>query len=117
MSGSGVLEAYVRLKALRQNLPDHDVEMRFVNEFHQILDLLQASSGANLDSFRIPPGELKPIMVAGNYLDGSAEYTDENFCNHSFFVMKVDGVLMYFELLQASRAESKPVIGFKPPSR
>jgi len=79
MSSSSVLEAYVRLKSLRQNLPEYDVEMRFVSEFHQILDLLQSASGTNLDSFRIPPSELKPIMVAGNYLDGSAEYTPDNF--------------------------------------
>jgi hypothetical protein len=117
MNTSTALEAYVRLKSLRQNLPDYDVEMRFVNEFHQILDLLETSSATNLGSFRIPPGELKPIMISSNYLDGTADYTTDNFCNHAFFLMKVDGALMLFELLLTPPAQNKPVIGFKPPSQ
>jgi hypothetical protein len=114
MSDMAVLEAYARLKSLRQNLPGYDVEMRFVNEFHQILDLLHQGTGVDLANFRIPPSELRPIVVAGNYLDGSVEYTDEPFCNNAYFLMKVDGVLNMFEVLLAPSSGPKPSIGFKP---
>jgi hypothetical protein len=74
MSDMAVLEAYAPLKSLRQNLPSYDVEVRFVNEFHQILDLLQQGTGVSLANFRIPASEVRPIVVAGNYMDGSVEY-------------------------------------------
>lgn len=115
MSEMAILEAYARLKSLRQNVPGYDVEVRFVNEFHQILDLLQEGTGVNLGNFRIPASEMRPIVVAGNYLDGSVEYTDEPFCNNAYFLTKVDGVLNMFEVLLAPSSGTKRSIGFKPP--
>ena len=114
MSDMAVLEAFARLKSLRQNLPAHPVEVKFISEFHQILDLLQEGAHVNLDNFRIPPSEVRPIVVGGNYLDGSVDYSDEPYCETSYFLMKVDAVLNMFEVLLSPASGPKPAIGFRP---
>ena len=109
---TALVEAFARLTSLRQNLPEHEVAVKYVNEYHEILDLLEQASGGNLVNSRIPASEVRPIVVASNYLDGSVTYSDDSFCDHAFFTMKVDAVLMMFEMAMGSRPSP---IGFKPP--
>ena len=118
MNNMQVLEAFSRLKSLRQNMPkSYSVDMKFVDEFHKILDLLERNSGTNLQNFRIPDTEIRPIPAGGNYLTGEIEYTDEPYCDRDFFAMKVDGVLTMFELLiESPGSRDKRTIGFRPPS-
>ncbi len=50
-------EAYARLKALHDNLPDRAnrlIEPRYVEEFHAILALLQKHSSFDLSGFKVP---------------------------------------------------------------
>lgn len=112
-----VLEAYARLKSLRQNVPSPYVEQKYVEEFHACLDLLERASDGPLSGFRVPASEVRPVCVAGSYLSGDIEYSDEPYCDHSFFLMKLDAVITMFELLQSSAASSKGPIGFNPPGR
>ena len=117
MSSMEILEAYSRLKSLRQNVPAHRVDTAFANEYHQILDLPAKTSGTDLANFRIPPSEVRPIVTGGNYLTGETHYSAESFCDRDFFLMKVDGVLTMFELLINQGSGSKPAIGFNPPHK
>lgn len=114
MSNMQVLEAYSRLKALRQNVADQPVAGQVVVEFHQILDLLEAASQVSLQGFRIPESELRPIESGGSYLSGQVDYSRESYCDRAFFLMKIEGVLIMFEVLLSTPA-GKPSIGFKPP--
>jgi hypothetical protein len=75
------------------------------------------ASGATLDNFRISADEIQPIVVSRNYLDDSVEYSRDRYCDHNFFLMKVDGVLMMFEVLLSPAEAQKAPIGFKPPGR
>jgi len=111
---TAVLEAYARLKALRDNLPEYEVSAPFVTEFHQIVELLERAGQFNLSSFRVPASEVKPIVVSSNYLDGSVDYSKESFCDRHYFLMKVDGVLNMFQVLLTPTSAPKPSIGFKP---
>lgn len=88
---------------------------KYVTEFHNILDLLQESSGASLANFRIPPEEMKP-QIASVRRDGGATYTKEPCCERAYFDMKVAGVLRMFELLERSSGLSGagPIV-FNPP--
>lgn len=117
MNGSQLLEAYSRLKSLRQNVPENDVHEKFVAEYHQILALLEQASGANLENFRLPAGEIRRVVVSGNFLTGEKHYSQDLYCDHNFFVMKVDAVLMMFEVMLTVGPGSKSPIGFKPPKR
>ena len=114
MSNVEMLEAYSRLKALRQNVPPHRVGSAFVNEFHGALDLLTKVSGLDLSNFRVPPSQVQPIAVAGNYLTGETDYSSDSFCDRDYLLMKVDGVLSMFELLMTQASTGKPAIGFNP---
>lgn len=110
-----ILEAYARLKALRQNVPETDVDTKYVREFHAILDLLQNNTAADLNSFRIPSSEIRPVITGGNYLSGETYYSDEPYCDYGFFIMKVEGALMLFELLSQQSSSGKEPVGFRPP--
>jgi hypothetical protein len=117
MSSMAVVEAYSRLKSLRQNVPSPYVDTRFVAEFHSVLGLLEEGSRVDLSNFRIPSTEVRPVSTGGNYLTGETDYSTEPYGDHSYFVMKVDAVLMMFEVLLGSGGAEKPQIGFKPPTR
>ncbi len=105
-----IVEAYARLKALRQNAPAGRVEEKFVSEFHAILDLLEKASEVNLKNFRIPASEVRRAVAAYSPSTGKV-YSDASYCDRDYFLVKVDGVLMMFDLLQEG-GESK--IGFAP---
>jgi len=106
MSQQELVEAYARLKALKSNLPDNSgVELKYVQEFHSILRLLTQTSGLDLGNFRVPDSELKPIVTVGNY------GTVTN-CQRAFLMMKIDGVLTFFEI---HSSQPKAKIGFGPP--
>ena len=113
MSQQELIEGYARLKALQSNLPDRSsVEEKYVAEFHSILNLLIQTSGLDLSNFRIPDSELKPIVTGGNYRTGTVDYSDDNYCQQAFMMMKIDGVLTFFEI---QSPQPKPKIGFSPP--
>lgn len=61
-----LVEAYARLKSLRQNLPgaEQPVPLHCVAEYHPVLDLLE-SAHFNLQGFRIPQSEVRPVEVDG----------------------------------------------------
>ena len=117
MTDFRTLEAFGRLKSLRQNVPNKDVETKYVDEFHQVLDLLESVAGVDLKNFRIPASEVRPVVVGGNYVTGETYYSSRPFCDHAFFLMKLDAVLTMFELLIQARSSDKPAIGFTPPTR
>jgi hypothetical protein len=113
MDQVALVEAYSRLKALKEHVPGAHVHPKYVAEFHQILDLLENASGATLGSFRIPPAEIKPVIISVTRGRG-ATYSKEPYCERALFDMRVDGVLTMFELLMSPNAGAKGSIGFHP---
>jgi len=106
---------YARLEALRSNLPEGlKVEEKYVTEFHGILSLLEKASGADLTVFRVPGEELKRRITSANPGAGTVGYSDSKFCERSFLMMKVQGVLGFFTLELSS---PKPAMGFVPPPK
>ena len=61
-------EAYVRLKALRRNLPDAVVlEQHWVTDFHALVEMLANLAGADLRGFVVPESAIvfsSPLMYA-----------------------------------------------------
>ena len=113
MSQQELIEAYARLKALKSNLPERSsVELKYVEEFHSILRLLTHTSGLDLSNFRVPDSELKPIVTGGNYITGTVDYSEDSYCQRAFLMMKIDGVLTFFEI---QSSQPKPKIGFSHP--
>ena len=115
MNEIGLVEAYSRLKALREHVPGAHVHPKYVAEFHEIIDLLETASGTSLTNFRIPPEEIKPVVVSVTRRHG-AQYSKEPYCERALFDMRVDGVLTMFQLLanSGSGERGKARIGFNP---
>jgi hypothetical protein len=116
MMQTKIVEAYSRLQALSEHVPGPHVYDKYVTEFHNILDLLEESSGAILANFRIPPEEMKPQIASVRRRGGGATYTKEPCCERAYFDMKVAGVLRMFEQLERTSSPSgKAPIVFNPP--
>jgi len=106
-----LIEAYARLKALKANLPgQYQVHEKYVQEFHSILDRLAEISGFNLNNFRVASSEVGPVETGGNSMTGEVYYSEDNRCERSVLMMKIDGVLTFFEIGLSSK---KSEIGFK----
>jgi hypothetical protein len=118
MDDKALFEAYARLNSLKTNVPNgFEVHEKWVEEFHTVLDLLETSTGHYLRNFRIPSPEIKPTVIAARMgtarRPGSATYSKDNYCERSFLVMKIDGVLNYFSYQSAPQERR---IGFQPPA-
>jgi len=111
MDSSVLREALARLVSLRQNLPEQPLAVRYVNEFHEIVDLLARATGGDLRRLRIAATELQPVVVAESYIGDPTEYSRESYCDYALFRMRVDALLMMFEMETGSRPSP---IGFKP---
>lgn len=101
MSQDEVMEAYARLKALHGNLPDRPnrlIEPRYVEDFHDIVGLLQRHSSVALGRFKVPVTAIS-ISDPGLWYD------------LHFVKSKVEALLGFFELRWS---EPKPTIGFRP---
>jgi len=85
--------AFVKLDALRKNIPRLITEER-VAEYHAIVHTLQVESREeNLVSFRIPEGELKQSLVAARRATrchpGHATYSKDRYCDVHYFKRQV----------------------------
>jgi len=81
-------EAYVRLKALRSNLPDAvDLEQRWVTAFHALVEMLANLAGADLRGFVVPDSAIvlsSPLMYENRHV-----------------AAKMDALLEWFEISNA----------------
>src|SRR5438309_685948 len=96
-----LMEAYARLKALHENMPDPShrvVEQVYVEDFHEILGLLQQYSSVDLGRFKVPVG-----AIVGRY--------PRSLYDLQFVKSKVAALLAYFDLRWS---EEKPTVGFRP---
>ena len=83
---------------------------------------MERASGSDLNRYRVPKSELKAKNVvlsplrevfATEVADGDnmeSWESEEKLCDRSFLLMKIDAVLMFFNL-----QSQKPKIGFTPP--
>ena len=98
--------AWVRFDALRRNIP-RSISKDRVDEYHSILEALHAATGEDLSPFRIPDGELKPLVVAMRYgtrrHPGSVSYSDEKYCDVAFFARQIEGVSSYIAALETPK--------------
>jgi hypothetical protein len=101
--------AYVKLRALRLNLPDKGrVNERIVAEMHESLDLL-STEGFDVAAFRIPDTDLRPVLRSDNPRTGEKHYSEERFVDSILLRTKLDAILMLFDL-----KVQKQTVGFAP---
>jgi len=100
MSNNNLIKALARLTGIKNNIPAVWVLRKYADEFNSVLISIEKESEFNLAEFSIPASEFKTI----------AHYTGE-YCDREFLLMKVDGLLSYFNFsLQPD--ETKNRLGF-----
>jgi hypothetical protein len=109
MSDITLPQSYSRLVALKENLPAGiNVDQKFVDEFHGILDRLETESSKELEDFRVPESELRRTMRSKSPLTDQVHYTENSQCDRAFLMMKIDAVLGFFTIQSVRKA-----VGFK----
>ena len=109
-----LLEAYTRLKGIKDNIPNTGpLTETYVTEYHDVLKILMDITGFDLSGFSIPQSEVQPRVTMSNVYTGEKLYSPEKYCPKPLFSMKVDAVLTFFEMQIPE--SNKPRIGFKPP--
>ena len=112
-----VLESYTRLTAMRQHLPGR-ITPRLADEYHAIVDELEEQSGAALEGFRIPAEAIHSAQRHQSHsdFDGTPYSTVvEAYVEREAFLIKLDAILPFFQLLTAAGTPGKTPIGFRPP--
>jgi hypothetical protein len=111
MSQDQLAQAYARLKSLKENLPQaFEADSKYIEEYHQILDLLHNVSGSDLTSFKVPANMIYPQTSGGNYITGEVHYSGRKVCERSYLMMKIDGMLGFFSIVTAPKRKE---FGFK----
>lgn len=96
--------AWANFDSFKNNLPE-EVEDTHVNEYHQILDLMENSSGEDLSAFRIPDDKLEPKILSfqpPRYRGGggSVRYSGKKTCDRNFMQRKLQALESYFNNIQ-----------------
>jgi hypothetical protein len=102
--------AWAQLQSLRSNLPDgSQVHEKYVAEYHAVLELLEEAAGQALRDFCVPAMEVRPRVIS--VTPRRVNYSNEAWCDRSYLVMKIDGVLNFFTFSEDPKQKR---IGFAP---
>ena len=113
-----LIRAYKVLSALQKRIEQmtrNNIQQIYINEYHQALDKL---SGSEIDTseFHIPESEITPIRtdipVSIGGIPSSPIYSREKYVQREYFLMKIDSVLGYLEIISSPEPKK---IGFRKP--
>jgi hypothetical protein len=104
-----------RLQALRSSIdrPDipeyNSIDESYVQQYHDVLDSLETLD-VNTAEFRIPDSQVQSRVISSG--PRGTSYSDKKYIRKTYFLVHLDGILNYFELLTADQPKR---IGFSPP--
>lgn len=83
-----------------------------VQQYHDIVALLEESSGEDLSEFKILPDKLKPQIISVQSASfsgrpGRIQYSDNKECDPGFFRSHIDGLASYLPLLRGPKNVDK----------
>ena len=95
-------QAFARLKALTEHLPDDDeIEDKYVNDYHALLDTIQAETGQDFSHFRVPENELtrRERLTGIDVFEGETHtaLTPERYCDRAVFLIGLRGAINYID--------------------
>lgn len=106
-----LFDAYARLMAYRKNIPESPpfglIGLPYIQEYHDIVNLIEATVGEKLDQYKVPASAINPKVTSYNMMSGNKTYSEEVYCERTMLCMKVDALLN-----RLSFNESKTTIGF-----
>jgi hypothetical protein len=115
-----IVKAYALISSLRKNIDqpsiteNGSIDTSYITTYHNALGLLE-KQGFSISDFKIPDSEIKPKVMGFFTLNGSeTRYSKERFVRKSYFLSKLDGILLYFEI---QSSEPKKGMGFTLPEK
>jgi hypothetical protein len=106
-------KALAKLQSLIDNLPNGDLEEKYVKIYHTLLTDIQKETGHDLSYFVIPESELnrKLVMTSfDDYGDGESLYSDNRFCDREIFMINLRGAVNFINSF--SQGSGRRAIGF-----
>ncbi len=95
--------ALAEFEGMRAHLPSR-VSEKFVSDYHAVLNKMADASEEDIDSFRIPANELKPIVVSVQLESfGSprtTQHSKDNYCDTNLFQRKIDALARYLPSIE-----------------
>ena len=86
------------LQAIADQLPQGDIEEKYVFMYHSALVSIQKELGHHLGEFFIPLTELHhnvTYQVLGDDSDANTLYTEKRYCDRARFLMALNGATNY----------------------
>lgn len=75
-----------------------------IADYHSIVTALEEASGEDLSHFKIPPDKIRPKVISvrpgGHRYPGYAQYSQEGYCDSTFFQGQIDGLKNYLHNIQ-----------------
>jgi hypothetical protein len=115
-SGAEWQQAWTRLLAFRQHLPEHyEIHERYIGEYQGLLKTFQNLTGRDLGAFSVPENEIRPRLVAASYRrPGHTQYSSDNYCERTIFLIKIDALIPFIETTAQRQPLSPESMGFTP---
>ena len=100
--GNAMLDGFAR------NVPT-PVSEKAVQQYHDIVGILEEASGEDLSAFAIPPEKLEPRLLGsrrGSFRGGrgSSIYSKEKSCEEDFFLSKLQALVRYLPTLRGAQS-------------
>lgn len=102
-----------KLRSFADNLPNGDIEEKYVTIYHNLLSGFEDQLGHDLAEFRIPSAEVARRSAGGatnDYGEWENYLTDEAFCDREIFLINLNGAVNFIASLL--KGPGKPPIGF-----
>ncbi len=94
-----IVQLYLRLKALKNNLPDGSINERYVTEYLAILDrFLLLVDGSNINDFRVLDSDLERRLISFNRLTGERNYSSDRYIDRGIFLSKLEAFCEYIKI-------------------
>lgn len=119
-------QALIRLQSLSEHMSDEDVTKKYVDDYHALLNTVQAEINEDLSPFRISSDvlvrHLEGISWEGAYHGYQTKMSNELFCPAKDFRIALHGALRFIETclstLQSNVASASPQLSQPdPPSK
>jgi predicted nucleotide-binding protein len=95
MHNDKIIRALSELKSIKSNLPDyHSVEEHWVNQYHSAIIKIEDASNLDLSEYKVPQNMVAKEVTSWSP-SGGENYSEENYCERSVLLQKIDSTLNY----------------------
>jgi hypothetical protein len=104
------IKASAILSAFKDSLPQGDIELNHVDDYHAVLDDLQGQFGIDLSEFRIPKSALKERAIPQSFsMDAwgntyGEPYRFEPYCDRDVFKRQLNALIIFTHALPIERS-------------